>query len=250
MPVTQRRSRKQIRHSIGLLLGAVRQESGQIESSPTETAPNAVKLIDNALAFGTENEHRGRWIYATDSAGLTQMRRVIASSIDDRSITVSRAVDSVVGSSHVYEIWDADMPPESVHDFIGQAISGVTRKGSVATTDESFHTGGNINAYSLSSAWAGVRDLSWRSGFHGVQVASLDSPMTPVSGNVTVSLDAKDFREGGGAARVEVSAAAAAGESLAESSFHSTDARGFDRIEFWRKSSVTQTSSNLVIELH
>lgn len=249
MPVTQRRSRKQLRHSIGLLIGAVRQEAGQIESRPTETAQNSVKLIDTALAFGAENEHRGRWVYATDSAGVSHTRRVAASSRDDRSITVSKQFASVTGSSWLYELWDADISPDDVHEFINQGISGVTRKGSVEAVDESFHTGGQISTFDLSPAWSGIRELSWRSGFTGTPLASLDNPMTELSVNVTATVDSADFREAIGSARLEVDAAATADESLAEVPFPAVEARGFDRLEVWHKSNVTHTSSNLVVQL-
>ncbi len=249
MSVTQRRSRKQLRHSIGLLLGAVRQEAGQIESTPSETSQNAVKLIDNTLAFGADNEHRGRWIYATDSMGANHTRRVSASSRDERSITVSKAFASVTGSSWIYELWDADISPDDVHEFINQGISGVTRKGSIGAVDESFHTGGQINTFSLSSAWAGIRELSWRSGFAGRSVADLNGPMSELSVNSTVTVDSADFREGSGSARLEIDAAATAGEAMAEAAFPATEARGFDRIEFWHKSNAEVTSSNLVVQL-
>ncbi len=249
MPVTQRRNRKQLRHSIGLLLGAVRQESGQIESSPTETAPNSVKLVDNTLAFGVENEQRGRWIHATDSTGAKHTRRVTASSRDERSITVSKAFNSLTGSSWIYELWDADISPEDVHEFLNQAIGGVTRKGSIATVDESFHIGGQINSFTLSSNWAGVRDLSWRSGFAGSELSKLDGPMTELSGNVTATTDSADFREGSAAARLEIDAATSSGEALAEVAFPAVEARGFDRLELWHKSNIAITSSNLVVQL-
>ncbi len=249
MPVTQRRNRKQLRHSIGLLLGAVRQEGGQIESAPSETSQNAVKLVDDTLAFGAENEHRGRWIYATDSAGAKHSRRVSASSRDERSITVSKGFSVVAGSSWLYELWDADISPGIVHEFVNQAISGVTRKGSVETSDESFHTGGQINAFALSSAWTGIRELSWRSAYSGLQVTDLDGPLTELSGNVSASVDSADFRQGSGSAQLEVQAAAATGEPLAEKICSAVDVRGFDRIEFWHKSNGSLTSSNLVVQL-
>lgn len=249
MPVTQRRSRKQLRHSIGLLLGAVRQEAGQIESRPTEASQNRVKLIDNALAFGADNEHRGRWIYATDPTGMAHTRRISASSLDERSVTVAKAFPTISGSSWLYELWDADISPDDIHEFINQGISGVTRKGSVETVDESFHTGGRINTFALSSAWTGIRELSWRSGFTGTAVANLDRPLVDLSANAAAVVDSADFREGSGSARLVIAEAAAADETLAEASFSAIEARGFDRLEFWHKSNVTLTSSNLAVQM-
>ncbi len=249
MPVTQRRTRKQLRHSVGLLLGALRRDTGQTESSPTETAPNAAKLIDSTLVFGADNEHRGRWVFALDSAGSQHVRRISASSRDERSLTASREFPSVPGSSWTYELWDADISPDDVHEFINQGISGVRRKGSIAVVDESVHTGGMINSFALSSEWIGVRELSWRSGYSGVSVADMDSPMTALSGNVTSNTDSADLREGSGAARLEIDAAASSGEVLGESIFSATEARGFDQLELWHKTNVATTSSNLAIQL-
>ena len=138
MPATQRRNRKQIRHSVGLLLGAVRHEGGIVESSPSEVSQNVMKITDATLAYGADNEHRGRWIYATDASGGKHIRRAFASSRDERSITVSKAFPSLPDSNWLYELWDTDVPPGTVHEFINQAISGVTRKGSVEDVDDTF----------------------------------------------------------------------------------------------------------------
>ncbi|MDA0232077.1 MAG: hypothetical protein O3C69_01155 [Chloroflexi bacterium] len=249
MPATQRRNRKQLRHSIGLLLGAVRHEGGVVESSPSEASQNAAKITDTTLAYGTDNEHRGRWVYATDAGGATHVRRVFASSRDERSITVSKAFPAVPYSTWIYELWDIDVPPGVVHEFINQAISGVTRKGSVEDVDDTFHTGGRINSFALSSNWTGVRDLNWRSGFAGQQIASLDQPLTELTANVSAVADSADFRQGSAAARLDVGAAAAANEALAEAGFTAVDGRGYDRVEFWHKSNGAITSSNLVVQL-
>jgi hypothetical protein len=249
MPVTQRRNRKQLRHSIGLLLGAVRHESGVIESSPSEASQSAAKIIDNTLAYGTENEHRGRWIYATDASGTKHSRRVFASSREERSITVSKAFPTAPDTSWIYELWDTDLAPANLHEFINQSISDVTRKGSIEDVDETFHTGGKINSFALSSNWTGVRELNWRSGFTGAQIASLDRPMTELTANANVVADSADFRQGSASARIEVEAAASAGEELAETSFSATDGRGYNHLEFWHKSNVPITSSNLVVQL-
>ena len=91
---------------------------------------------------------------------------------------------------------------------INQAIGGATRKGSVEESDETFHTGGHINSFALSSGWTGVRELNWRSGFTGEQIAALDRPVTELSSNVTALADSADFRQGSMAARLEIAATA------------------------------------------
>lgn len=249
MPVTQRRNRKQIRHSVGLLLGAVKQDGGAIESRPTEQSANAARIVDNALAFGADNEHRGRWVFATDPQGVSHVRRVFASSRDERSITVSQPFASAPDSDWTYELWEADVSPATVHECINQAISGVVRKGSVETVDESFHTGGLVNAFAVSSAWSGVNGVAWRSRYVGVNLSGLNEPLSGLSPEVTVSADSADRREGAAAAKLDISAAASVGEDLAEVGFVAVDGRGYDRIEFWHKTDVQTTSSNIVLQL-
>lgn len=248
--VTQRRNRKQLRHSIGMLLGAVRQEAGGIESSPSAVSQNPVKISDESLAYGGDNEHRGRWVYATAPNGEAHIRRVFASSREERSLTVSQPFPSLPDSTWVYELWDMDMPPGTVHEFINQAISGVTRKGSVEEVDQTFHTGGHVKSFNIPTGWTGVKEISWRSGFTGKQVAPLDDAPTALGVNATASADTADFRQGTAAAKVEIADAAAAGEALAESAFAAAvDARGYDRLEFWHKSNTGTTSSNLTLQL-
>lgn len=249
MPATQRRTRKEVRQSIGLLLGAARLDGGAVEASPSETSPSAAKIVDSDLAFGSENEHRGRWVLATDSNSGTHLRRVIGSSPDERSLTVSTPFPSAPDSGWLYELWDEDMSPLVIHEFMNQAISETTRKGVVLNLDESMHTGGGVNAFPLSSAWIGIKDLLWRSSYIGKQVASLDVAMSSQSLG-TVALDTIDFREGAAAAKIFVDTGAA-GQGVAQTaSFAPMDLRRYDRLEFWFKSSVPITSSNFLVQLY
>jgi hypothetical protein len=136
-----------------------------------------------------------------------------------------------------------------VHDFINQSIAETTRKGAVQQLDESFHTGGGVNAFPLYSAWTGVQNVLWRSSYVGEQINSLDAPMTALSSDATVTTDTTDYREGAGSAKVVVSSGASAAEDLAESSFAAVDARGYDRLEYWYKVNSPTTSSTFILRL-
>ena len=91
MPVTQARTRKQVRQSIGLALGGFDLSDGAIEHTADDTG-SLITIHDSSLLFGSDNEHRGKWIVstvvATDSnAGL--IRRVWESSPDARELRLA-----------------------------------------------------------------------------------------------------------------------------------------------------------------
>lgn len=249
MATAQQRSRKQLRHSVGQLSGKAWMDAGAIESAPSETAPSAGKIIDQNLEFGADDEHRGKWVFATDSNSSTEIRRVRASSPSERSVTVSVPFSRAPDTSWTYELWESELSPTVVHEFIDQAITEATRKGSVPLTSDSFHTGGNVRAWGLSSTIAGIRFVQWRRSYTGEQLTSLDDAMT-AGANATVITDSEDKKEGSAAASITIAAAASSAETLASDSFAAVNMRGYTNVQFWVKSNVDLTSSNLRIQLN
>lgn len=248
MATAQQKTRKQIRQSVGLLTGKIWQDAGALQSSPSETAPSAGKLIDQNLAFGAEDEHRGKWAFATDSNSSVEQRRVLSSSPDERSFTVSVAFSRAPDTGWVYELWEPDLSPLVVHEFIDQAITEATRKGSVPFTSDSMHTGGGISAWGLSSDFAGVRFVEWRRSYAGQQLASLNTLMSS-QGGATIGLDSADKRFGSHSNTVRSATAAGSATTLAISSFTTTNLSGYTHLEFWIKPSVSFNSSNYVAQL-
>ena len=248
--VTQKRTRKQVRQSVGTTMGAINQDDGLIESVPSETGLNAATITDDALAFGGANEFRGWWVVGTDSGSSVEIRRVGQSSPEDRSLTVS--VPFTIGtpsSAWTYEMWAPDVPPTRVHEFINQAITETTRKQSVSVTSDSLHMGGNIRRFNLSSEFTGVREVEYRNRYTGEQILSYDTAPTSLTSNVTPSLDTADFREGSGAAKITVASGESSGTAFAASSFASKDLSGYTQTEYWFKSNVGTTSSNFNVIL-
>ena len=243
MATSQQRTRKQIRQSVGLITGLLWQDGG-VESSPSEPSPSAGKIIDQNLAFGSEDEHRGKWIFATNSVGFNRQRRVSASSPSERSLDLSVALDAAPDTAWTYELWSPEISPTTIHDFMAQSITEATRKGSVPLTSDSLHTGGGVHAWPLSSGINGVRYVEWRRSFVGEQVFSFDDETTSSSINAFTSLDSEDVKEGSAAGVVTVTSSFSTLATAATITFPSVNMRGYTDLEFWVKSNVDQTSSN------
>ena len=120
--VTQQRTRKQVRQSVGTTLGAINQDDGAIESTPSQASGNAGEIVDDALAFGGADEFRGHWVVASNSASppTVDIRRLSGSSPEARTLTPAVAFTSTPNTSWTYELWSPDVPPTLVHDFINQ----------------------------------------------------------------------------------------------------------------------------------
>jgi len=249
MATSQSKTRKQIRHSVGLNTETVWLDAGSIESAPSEGAPSANKIIDHNLEFGSDDEHRGKWVFATDSNSSTELRRVRNSSPSERSLTASVTFSRKMDTSWTYELWESTMSPTLVHDFIDQSITEATRKGSVPFTSDSFHTGGGVHAWGLSSAFSGIRYVEFRRAFTGEQLTTLDNLMSSAT-NSTVVTDTSDRREGSASNEITVAAGAGTAETVATDSFSAVNMRGHTNVEFWIKSNITTTSSSFRFQLN
>lgn len=248
MPATPRLTRKQVRQRIGVASGAINLDGGAIEHTIDEAVSAAV-FRDATLPFGTTDEHRGKWVVWTDSGSSVETRRISASNPDDQSITLSVPLGATPTSSGTYELWERESNPVAVHSFINDAITEVSRKGAVTVESDSFHTGGGIQAFTLDSAWMGVRSVEWRSSYKGVTLATMDAAPDSLTATTAVALDSQDYREGTGAVRLTVAAGESSGTAIANSSFAAVDIRGYDRVEFWYKTSGAITSSGFVLQL-
>ena len=246
MPVTQARTRKQVRQSIGLALGGFDLSDGAIEHTADDTG-SLVTIHDSSLLFGSNNEHRGKWIVstvvATDSnAGL--IRRVWESSPDARELRLATPLLKETDSSFTYELWRADMPPQMVNEMMNRYISNITRKGSVPTQDISIHLGGNIYNFPLPSNMIGVQTVSYRESVVSESVRPCDAAWANPQSNVTAAADSEDLREGNSSCKLTIADAFSLGTGLvANDTFTALDLSGYTHIEFWMKSTAATDSA-------
>lgn len=248
MPATSRLTRKQLRQRIGISAGAINMDAGAATHTISESAISAAKFVDEYLPFGTQDEHRGRWVLWTDSGSSVEVRRVSESNPDERSITLSVPLGATPTSSGTYELWEQESNPISLHSFMNDAITEMARKGAVSA-EATFHTGGDNRAYGLSSAWLGVREVAYRVTYFGRTLATMDTAPDSLTANTAVALDSSDYREGAGAVRLTVAAGESSATAIANSSFAAVDIRGYDQVEFWFKTSGAITSSGFKVQI-
>ncbi len=247
MAASQQRTRAQLRQSVGLRAGKIWQDNG-VTSSPTDNG-NAGEILDANLAFGTEDEHRGKWIWATDSAGASEQRRVLKSDPSEARLEPSVQFSATPNSSWTYELWDHGVSPTQIHEYLNQAITEADRKGAVPLTSDTFHSGGGVYAWGLSSAIAGVRFVEKRVGYVGEQVFNFDTAPSSLISQVDVTLDTEDYREGQGAAKINLGTGASAGFAIAGSTFSAVNLSGYTHMDVWMKSNVALNSSALHLRL-
>ena len=117
MSGTQRRTREQLRRSIGRNLIGHR----LIVTSATSDG-DTTGLIDDTLLGGDDN-YNGWWFVATSPmANAGTVRRV--SDYDSASTRLSwtRPLPEATVVNDSYELWPSEYPPEVIHDYINQAI--------------------------------------------------------------------------------------------------------------------------------
>tara|TARA_R100001143_G_scaffold60179_1_gene59433 strand:+ start:4473 stop:5768 length:1296 start_codon:yes stop_codon:yes gene_type:complete len=251
----QSRTKKQIRQQIGIDLKAIDLDAGTAERSPSEassTAEGNAFIYDESLAFGSVNEYRGKWIIATDTAAtpLTEIRRIGASSPDARTFQMSVPFTNTPGTGMVYEIWDEEVSPISIHAYMDEAIMEVSRNGAQRMVSDSMHYSTRLKEYPLASSFTGVTDVEYRTTWTGEQLVSYDSAPSTLSANTHITLDTTNYLEGAGAARIDISSSESAATDIAGSTFGSADLSFYDSLELWVNTTVaTADTAQLTLKL-
>jgi len=254
MPVTQRRTKQQIRQTIGLNHNLL-DISGGAATLSVSAASSADAWTVGALTFGSSNEHRGKWVFCTGgtsnaSSNVGFTRRISGSTSSNTRIVFASSWPVAADTSQTFELWDEWSPPFMVNTFMDQAISEATRKGSVAVRDLTIHTGRGQRSFPFSSAssFIGIQEIEYRSVWQGESLVSMDDVGSSASG-VDITTDSEDYKEGAASNRINIPSAHSSASAAATSSFGTVDVRGYTHLEFWAKTNVNVTSSALRIQL-
>ena len=244
MAAIQSKNRAELRQSIGYQLGACTVGTA---SANTDT----VTLKDTINLFGGDDEYNGSWIVVTDATDNTvNIRRITDYTASTNLITVSPALSFNVASGDAYEIYDNDLPPARIHDFINRAISGITRKGAPQTTDFSLHSSSEVYAYSLPSDLTGLQKVEYRKKYFGKSLLTCDAVFDEVTTGVSsVVVDEEDHREGQAANKMVIPSSTGINTILISDSITSTNISGYTHVEFFIKTNVALTAGQFSLRL-
>ena len=257
MPVSTRRTRVQVRQSVGFALNLLDQSGGsatiQVTGASSVGAWTAAALTLESST--SSNEQRGKWTLAVAgssnaSSNVGLIRRVSGSTSSNGRLAFLTNWPAAGDTSTEFELWSEHVPPTLIHDFINQTIMEATKKGSVAVQDLTLHTGGGQRTFPFTAASSliGIQELEYRSVWEGEKVTTLDNAMSSASG-VDIVSDSKDHKEGSASNRITIPSTHSSATVAATDSFSAIDIRGMTHLEFWAKTNVTVTSSALRVRL-
>ena len=240
--VIQKRTRQQIRQSVGYNLGAI--------YTGTATGGTNNTLIDVNTFRGGNDNYNGKIIIVTDASdGTTQTTQYANDyTASNNTIQFQQNASFTVASGDTYEIWDAPYNPTAINEFINQAIIEVT--GQVYDPQESLalHSDGYNSRFDLPSSFAMVNKIQIRDNVEWTSIHRCDAAFDEqVDSDFTVSLDSKDKKQG--ASNKFVIAVGASAGDIATDSITSLDISRYDYLEGWIKSTVATSAGNLKILL-
>tara|TARA_R110002020_G_scaffold422452_1_gene631581 strand:- start:186 stop:1454 length:1269 start_codon:yes stop_codon:yes gene_type:complete len=242
MAAIQSKTRQELRLSIGYQLGAV-------NSSTTTAAGTTNTFIDDSL-FGGNDNYNGYWVVFTSGNNSGTIARIKDYDSSTYKITLQNYLSSIVASGTTYEMYDSDVPPARIHDFINRSISTITRKGAPPMTDFTLHTSRQVYSYALPSTMIGVQKVEYRQKYFAKSLFSCDSVFDEVTSGVTsVVVDTKDYRQGSGANKMVIPSGTGTNAILISDSISSTDISGYTHLEFWIKSNVALTAGQFAVRV-
>jgi len=240
--VIQKRTRKQIRQSIGYNLGAI--------STGTATGGTNNTLIDVNTFRGGDDNYNGNIVIVTDASDGTTQTTQFANdyTASNNTIQFQQNASFTVASGDTYEIWNDPYNPTAINEFINQAILDVT--GQVYDPQESLslHSDGYNSRFDLPSDFAMVNKIQIRDKMQHKSIHTCDAAFDEtVDSDFTVTTDSKD-RKQGSSNKFVIAVGASAGD-IATDSITSIDISRYDYLECWVKSTVATSAGNLKILL-
>ena len=242
MAVVQGRTRAQLRQSIGYNLGAI------YVSSASGTDSTAT-IVDNTL-IGADDNHIGKWIIFNDaSASTIETSRVSDYTSSSTTLTVSPAFALAPVADDTYELWDDIYSPTRIDDLINQAIIDATGHAFDPVEKLDLHTDGVGQRFDIPSGLSMIQNVYYRSSVDFTRLLSCNIVFDEqVDSDFTVTVDTKIKKQGTGSNKFVIASGASAGD-IATDSITSKDISGYDYIEFWARSTVATSASNLKILL-
>ena len=243
MPAIQGRTREQLRQHIGYALGGLYVSAASSSGSTTT-------LLDNTLVLGGADTKIGKWIRFTSGDNDALTRRVTDSAISSNvtTLTFMPAATSATASES-YELWEGSYSPDTIDDFINQAILAATGWIYDPIEDISLHGDGKQARFDIPSNISMISKVEYRAKVSSTRIHAAASTFDETTdGDFTQSLDTKDRKQGTQSLKLVIAAGASAGDFVTDS-ITSKNISGYDTIEMWVKSTVATSSGNLKLLL-
>ena len=243
--VIQKRTRQELRQSVGYNLGAL--HVGTATSTPGSSGTTT--LLDTVL-FGGNDIYNGRYIWFYNDVGQSTNREVerrVSDYATGGTLTI-QAAPATTTDEDKYEMWDGYSPTQ-VNEFINQAILDVTGHVYDPLESLSLHSNGYDSRFDLPSDFAMVNKIQMRDKMQWTSLHTCGTVFDEsVDDHITAETDSKDKKQGSSSCKFTFSSSTVAGEKATDS-ITSKDISGYDYIEFWIKSTVATAAANLQLHL-
>ena len=145
MAIVQGRTRAQLRQSIGYNLNAIR--TGTAYDAGSQTT-----LISLTLVGGDDN-YNGKWIVVADVTNSNNTETTIISDYTASAyrLTFQKQLSFATAAGDTYEIWDQEYRPETIEEFINQAIMDATGNFYDPVENISLHSDGHVQRFDIPS---------------------------------------------------------------------------------------------------
>ena len=223
--VIQKRTRQQIRQSVGYNLWAI--------YTGTATGGTNNTLIDVNTFRGGNDNYNGKIIIVTDASdGTTQTTQYANDyTASNNTIQFQQNASFTVASGDTYEIWDAPYNPTAINEFINQAIVDVTGHAYDPMESDDLHANGKTARFDVPSNFSMVNNIQYRSEFTWTSIHQCNAVFdSSVDSDFTASVDSEDHKQGTASNKFVIAAGASAGD-IAGDTFTAKDISKYDYLE-------------------
>ncbi len=243
MPAIQGRTLKQLRQAVGFNLGAL--HTGTAYDAGSNTTLISLSFV------GGDDSYNGKWVAVADASNSdsTEFRIISDYTASAYRATLQQQLSFATAAGDSYEIWDQPYKPETINEFINQAIVDSTGLVYDPIENISLHGDGKQTRYDIPSGISQISKVEYRNKISFTRLHDCGSTFDEkTDGDFTQSLDTKDKKQGTQALKMVIASGASAGDFVTDS-ITSKNISGYDYIEMWVKSTVATSAGNLKLLL-
>ncbi len=246
MPVTQGRTREQIRVAVGENIGAVYlgKVTGQ-GSGANQTD------FDDALLQGGDDDYNGKWWLGTGPSNNDGVESRVADFVDtNERVTITPAVTTNFAVDDTYEMWDEEYRPTTIERYINEAIISATGRVFDPEEDISLFADGHQTRFDIPTDFEILTRLEYRSKATLKRVHAFGSTFdTTTHAEWTQSLDTEDKKQAAQSLKISLSADAEPADFVMKT-ITAIDLSAYTHVEFWVKSSVALSAADYKLHMH